>query len=61
MTIYNGRKNYDEFKKNLTKISTKESLIILNNQVKLLKKRKLYFCNITNNNFKNFSFMEQFH
>lgn len=61
MTIYNGKKKYDEFKKNLTKISTKESLIILNNQVKLLKKRKLYFCNITNNNFKNFSFMEQFH
>ena len=61
ITIYNGEKNYDQFKKNFKKISTKESLNILNNQVKLLKKRILYFYNITNNNFKNFTFMEQFH
>ena len=61
ITIYNGERNYEQFKRNFTKISINESLIILNNQVTLLRKRIIDFYNITNDNFKNFSFMEKFH
>ena len=61
ITIYHGKKYYEYLKKNIEKISINESLIILNNQVQLLKKRIIYFYNITNNNFQNFSFMEKFH
>lgn len=57
LSIYNGDFYYKEFKKrNKNKISEKKWLLILNNQIKLLKMRDKTFINITLNSFENFSF-----
>ena len=56
-SIYNGKEGQfinDSNKKN--RITEKEALIILNNQLNLLKNRKPEFQNITLNNFINFRF-----
>ena len=58
LSIYNGEKYYDFIREQTKKLSEYENLQIINNQIKLLKIRVTKFKNITINNYKNFSFME---
>ena len=46
-SIYKGQNYYDNLRKNAKKISKKEALIILKNQIELLKKREPVYKNIS--------------
>ena len=58
LSIYNGGNNYEKIRSQDKAISEKESIKIMENQVKLLKLRKKKFENITINDIENFTFME---
>lgn len=59
ISIYKGQNYYIKFKNQYKKkINEKDSLIILRNQIKLLKKRKKHFENITIKSILNFTYMQ---
>ena len=58
LSIYNGNIYYEKLKEQEKKISEEEAIIILKNQVELLKSRIPNFNNITIENLLNFTFME---
>ena len=58
LSIFNSDNFYNKLKDNDTKISENIALDILKNQILLLKKREIKFKNITINNIKNFTFLE---
>ena len=59
MAIYNGDKYYEELMKKDKKIYKRVLLkIVLNNQLKLLRKRKYIFRNITIEKFENFTYLK---
>ena len=57
LSIYKGDNSYNNLNQNTT-ISENDALKILENQIKLLKKRNKKFENITINNILNFTFMK---
>lgn len=59
LTIRNGDDSYQKYLNNEKSITKKESILILENQIKLLKKRIPKFKNITINNILNFSFIKE--
>ena len=60
LCVYNGEKYYEELKTNNKKMNENEALIILKNQINLMKIRNSKYINITLNEFKNFTKMEEF-
>ena len=58
LSVFNGYNYFLELIKKDEKMPNKEIEIIINNQIKLLKRRKIKFNNITINKFENFSFLE---
>ena len=59
ISIYKGDSFYDNLRNKDKKISEKEALKILRNQIQLLKQRNQKFKNITLNNILNFTFMQK--
>lgn len=59
LSIYNGDNYFQELRKQEKKISKNDALNILSNQVKLLRKRKEKFRNITINDIENYTFFEK--
>ena len=57
LAINKGKECYQTFKNNYKTLNPKESIYILNNQIKLLKKRLPKFQNININDILNFSFI----
>ena len=57
LSIYKGDIYYQSLRNNDTKLSNKEAIYILQNQLNLIKKRKIEFKNITLNDFLNFSIL----
>ena len=60
LSIFNGDNYYQKLRYQDKKISENESLIILKNQIELLKIRRTEFINFTINELVNFTFMENF-
>ena len=60
LSIFNKGNFYQNLRKKDTKISLNCSLNILKNQINFMKKRNQKFNNITENNFKNFTYMESY-
>jgi hypothetical protein len=58
LSIYKGQYYYDKLRKNKKKLSKKEIIKILNNQMKLLKMRYKIFENITKNEFENYTYLK---
>ena len=58
LSIYNGHFYYQKLRNNDKKISKLSALKILNNQIKILKKRNDIFKNITINDILNLSFLQ---
>ena len=58
LAINKGKECYQTFKNNYKTLKPKESIYILNNQIKLLKKRLPKFQNININDILNFSFIK---
>ena len=58
LSVFNGYNYFLELIKKDEKMPNKEIEIIINNQIKLLKRRKIKFNNITINKFENFSYLE---
>ena len=59
LSIYNGDYFYNSLRKKDKALSPEKIINIINKQIYLLKKRIPIFCNITINDFENFSFMEK--
>ena len=57
--IYNDDKNYVNFREEDKKINEKQALKIIENQLKLLRKRDFYFLNISSNIYKNYTWMKK--
>ena len=60
LSIYKGDKYYQQLLNKSKGISKQKALKIIKNQLKILKRRKKYFKNITLKNLLNFSYMENF-
>ena len=60
LSIFNGDNYYQKLRYQDKKISENESLIILRNQIELLKIRRIEFINFTIDELLNFTFMENF-
>jgi glycosyltransferase involved in cell wall biosynthesis len=58
LAIYKGKENYQKLRDEDKKLSEKDSIKLIQNQLNLLKHRKPKFNNISLNNIINFSFME---
>ena len=58
LAIYKGKENYQKLRDEDNKLSEKDSIKLIHNQLKLLKHRKPKFNNISLNDILNFSFME---
>lgn len=58
LSIYKGGNYYNELRSQYQKIKEKEAIKIIENQIYLLKKRKIEFKNITINDILNITFME---
>ena len=58
ISIYKGDNSYEKLRNQDKKISIKDALRIIKNQVKLLKKRNKKFKNLTFKDIQNFSFMK---
>ena len=58
LAINKGKECYQNFKNNYKALKQKESIYILNNQIRLLKKRIPKFQNININDILNFSFIK---
>ena len=58
LSINKGEDCFENFKNNHKSLNENESIKILKNQVKLLKKRLPIFINLTLNNILNFSFIK---
>ena len=58
LSVYNGEFSYNKLREQDTILSQKKIYNIINKQVNLLKQRIPIFNNMTNNDFENFSFME---
>ena len=58
LNIYNGDYYFNLLRNQDNHISKEEALIIINNQIKILKSRKPEFKNITSNKFENFTYLE---
>lgn len=56
-SIYKGYDNYEELRSLDKKINEKDSILVLENQIKLLKNRNSKFNNISMNDIENFTFM----
>ena len=59
LSIYNGHNYYQIFRAKDMEINQKEALILIKNQIKLLKKREPNYSNITVKDLENFSFVEK--
>jgi glycosyltransferase involved in cell wall biosynthesis len=57
LSIHKGDNFYEQLRNNDTKITQKEALKIISNQIYLLKKRKKRFENITVSDIENFTYM----
>ena len=57
-SIYKGKENYQKLRNKDKKMADKVAIKQIQNQLKLLKRRKKKFINITLNNILNFTFME---
>ena len=60
LSIYKGKENYQKLRNKDKKMSDKDAIKQIKNQLKLLKRRKKKFKNITFNHIINFTFMENF-
>ena len=60
LSIYKGDNYYQQLLNTSKGISKQRALKIIKNQLKILKRRKKYFKNITLKNLLNFSYMENF-
>jgi glycosyltransferase involved in cell wall biosynthesis len=58
LSIYKGKENYQKLRDEDKKLSEKDSIKLIQNQLNLLKHRKPKFNNISLNNIINFTFME---
>ncbi len=58
ISIYNGGNYYDNLRKKDKKITEKESIKIIENQINLLKKREKKYINISINDIENFIYMK---
>ena len=58
LSIYKGKENYQKLRNKDKKMADKDAIKQIQNQLKLLKRRKKKFINITFNNIINFTFME---
>ena len=58
LSIYKGDYYYENLRKQEKRISEKNALNILNNQINLLKLRSIKFKNITVKEFENFTFLQ---
>ena len=59
LSIYKGEDYYIKLRKEKNKLSEKEGINILNNQLKLLRMRYDIFQNITKSEFENYTFMKK--
>ena len=60
LSIYNGENYYQQLIDKTKKISQKEALNIIKNQLNILQRRKKSFKNVTVKNLLNFSYMKHF-
>ena len=58
LAIYKGKENYQKLRDEDNKLSEKDSIKLIHNQLNLLQRRKPKFNNISLNDILNFSFME---
>jgi len=58
LSIYNGKENYQKLRNRDKKMEDKDAIIIIQNQLILLKQRNKKFINVTLNDIINFTFME---
>ena len=58
ISIYKGHNYYEDLRKKDKKITKKEAITIIENQINLLKKRIKKFQNITINDIENFTYIE---
>ena len=58
LSISKGYEYYQELRKNSTRLTESEAINIIHNQLKLLKKRKPKYANMTINDLENFSYIQ---
>ena len=58
LAIYKGKEHYQKLRDEDKKLSEKDSIKLIQNQINLLKSRKPKFNNISLNDIINFTFME---